>query len=86
MNNTTIFRMTPRQFFITSLWLGLAFKLLLAVLLPLTTDEAYFLIWARHLDYGFYDHPPMVGWWLAGLLSLADTDWWLRIPAVILST
>ncbi len=78
--------MTPRQFFITSLWLGLAFKLLLAVLLPLTTDEAYFLIWARHLDYGFYDHPPMVGWWLAGLLSLADTDWWLRIPAVILST
>jgi len=29
---------------------------------PLTGDEAYYLIWARHLSWGYYDHPPMVAW------------------------
>jgi len=37
-------------------------KLLIIFLLPLTGDEAYFIKWATHLDLGYYDHPPMVGW------------------------
>jgi hypothetical protein len=38
------------------------FKLLIIFLLPLTGDEAYFIKWGQHLDWGYYDHPPMVGW------------------------
>ncbi|MHB2016284.1 MAG: ArnT family glycosyltransferase [Candidatus Xenobia bacterium] len=32
---------------------------------PLTGDEAYYWQWSRHLAFGYYDHPPMVGWVIA---------------------
>jgi 4-amino-4-deoxy-L-arabinose transferase-like glycosyltransferase len=38
------------------------FKLLILFMLPLTGDEAYFIIWGDHPMAGYYDHPPMVGW------------------------
>ena len=35
--------------------------------LPITGDEAYHWVWTRHLDWGYYDHPPLTAWliWLA---------------------
>ncbi|MBZ4421006.1 glycosyltransferase family 39 protein [Myxococcus sp. RHSTA-1-4] len=30
-------------------------------------DTAYYWQWARHLDWGYYDHPPMVAWLIAAL-------------------
>lgn len=64
--------------------LGTTFiRLVLAVWLPITGDEAYFIVWGKHLDYGYYDHTPLVGWLLAGLLSISDATWWLRLPAVL---
>lgn len=64
----------------------LAIKLVLAALLPLSGDEAYFVVWGRHPDLGFYDHPPAVGWTLQLLLSLGHSAVWLRLPAILLST
>ncbi|WAC74417.1 hypothetical protein OU995_06775 [Roseateles sp. SL47] len=55
-----------------------------AATLPITGDEAYFIGWGRHPDWGFYDHPPMVGWWLAAQLTLGDHPLWLRLSAVLL--
>lgn len=40
-------------------------KLVAVSLIPITGDEAHFFVRGRHLDYGYYDHGPMVGWWLA---------------------
>lgn len=37
-------------------------KLLLIYHIPLTGDEAYFTQWAKYPDWGYYDHPPMIGW------------------------
>ncbi|MGD9367893.1 MAG: glycosyltransferase family 39 protein [Desulfobacteraceae bacterium] len=37
-------------------------KLVIAYLLPLTSDEAYFYLWGRYPDINYYDHPPMTGW------------------------
>ncbi len=37
-------------------------KLILAYLLPITSDEAYFYIWGINPDVNYYDHPPMTGW------------------------
>jgi len=31
----------------------------------LSPDEAYYLLWSRHLAWGYYDHPPMVAAWIA---------------------
>lgn len=47
-------------------------RLVVAALVPLAPDEAYYWVWSRALAAGFLDHPPMValwiraGTWLAG--------------------
>jgi len=33
---------------------------LAAWLLPVVQDEAYYFAWAPHLDWGYFDHPPLV--------------------------
>jgi 4-amino-4-deoxy-L-arabinose transferase-like glycosyltransferase len=72
-----------QRLFPVALALTLGFRLWLAATMPITGDEAYFIDWGQHPDWGFYDHPPMIGWWLAALLLVADTEWWLRLPAVL---
>jgi hypothetical protein len=73
-----------RRWFYATLAATLVFRAWLAWALPMTGDEAYFLSWGRHPDWGFYDHPPMVGWWLAPLLSVSDAEWVVRLPALLL--
>ncbi len=64
----------------------LAIKLVLAGVIPMSGDEAYFIVWARHLDFGYYDHPPMVGWFLHLMLYLGSAEMILRLPAILTST
>ena len=61
-----------------------AFRLWFSAILPMTGDEAYFVFWGEHPAGGYYDHPPMVGWWLSGLLALSHAEWFLRLPALVL--
>src|SRR5258706_5900012 len=62
----------------------LAFKLWLSAVFPFTGDEAYFVDWGVFPDYGYYDHPPMIGWLLALLLQLSRAEWVLRLPVTLL--
>jgi len=62
----------------------LAFRLWLSAALPFSGDEAYFAYWGVRPDLGFYDHPPMVGWWLAVLLRFSAEPWVLRLPSTLL--
>lgn len=64
--------------------LTLLAKLLLATLLPITGDEAYFYWWGRNPAWGYYDHPPMIGWLMTGLLTVSDALPWLRLLTVLL--
>lgn len=63
--------------------LTLAFRFWLAAVFPITGDEAYFIYWGANPDWGFYDHPPMVGWLLALLLQASSAEWVLRLPAIL---
>lgn len=74
--------MTSRQF-AALLAATLVFRVWLAQAFPISGDEAYFIWWGLKPDWGFYDHPPMVGWWLAALLQLSDSEWWLRLPIIL---
>ena len=76
-------RLSPRGWFFIALAATLAFRAWLSASLPVTADEAYFVLWGRNPDLGFYDHPPMIGWWLAPLLALSDADWVARLPATL---
>lgn len=62
----------------------LVFRIWFSVVLPMTGDEAYFVLWGEHPAGGYYDHPPMVGWWLTGLLAIARAEWVLRLPVLLL--
>ncbi|MFK5915053.1 MAG: glycosyltransferase family 39 protein [Woeseiaceae bacterium] len=59
-------------------------RLIISIYLPITGDEAYFVVWGNNLDYGYYDHPPFVGWLLAAFLTISDALWWLRLPSTLL--
>lgn len=58
------------------LWLALlaflVFGLFQAALTPLDADEAYYWTYSLLLDWGYFDHPPMVALWIkAGSVWLA---------------
>jgi 4-amino-4-deoxy-L-arabinose transferase-like glycosyltransferase len=41
-----------------------AFRLLAASQTGLLPDEAYYWLWSRSPQAGYYDHPPMIAWWI----------------------
>ena len=79
-------RLTTAQSVAILLAVSVLIKVVMALVLPITGDEAYFIVWGKHLDYGYYDHPPMVGWWLYGLLQVSDHPLWLRLPNILVTT
>jgi 4-amino-4-deoxy-L-arabinose transferase-like glycosyltransferase len=57
-----------------------AARLLAAGLVPLTEDEAYYRLWAQHLQAGYLDHPPMIAWCIRlGQLIAGDTTLAVRL-------
>ena len=83
----TLYTPTPnraQRLFYTVLILTTLLKLWLAVAIPLTGDEALFYKWGQHLDWGYYDHPPMGGWLLWLMQSISPALIVLRLPAVLL--
>lgn len=59
------------------------FKIAILIMLPLTGDEAYFIKWGNNLSFGYYDHPPMVGWIIYLMSFLSDSHIFFRLFAVI---
>ncbi|MCY1035073.1 glycosyltransferase family 39 protein [Corallococcus sp. BB11-1] len=47
--------------------LGVGVRLALALGTDVYFDEAYYWQWARHLAWGYFDHPPLVAWLIAAL-------------------
>jgi len=59
-------------------------KLIFINSVNLIPEEAYYWNYARHLDWSYLDHPPMVGWliWLSTSL-LGKSELSVRLPAYI---
>jgi len=50
----------------------------------LMPEEAYYWNYAEHLDIGYLDHPPMVGWLIAaGTAVFGDMEFGVRIGALL---
>ncbi|MFA4843571.1 MAG: glycosyltransferase family 39 protein [Candidatus Margulisiibacteriota bacterium] len=61
-------------------------RFLLAILFPLTADEAYYWLWSKHLSLSFVDHPPMVAY-INYLFTLGQENLALvRLGAVLITT
>jgi len=72
-----------RRAFVAALAVATLFRAWLSWTLPFTGDEAYFYFWGKNPDWGFYDHPPMVGWWLGALAAVSEHPAVLRLPALL---
>lgn len=71
------------RIFLRSLLITTIIRAVMAAVVPLTGDEAYFVVWGEHLDLGYYDHTPMAGWWLGTVLLLGKSVWLVRLPALL---
>jgi 4-amino-4-deoxy-L-arabinose transferase-like glycosyltransferase len=57
-------------------------RLVLAGTLPLAPDEAYYWLWSRHLQAGYFDHPPMVAIFIRiGTATFGATPFGIRLIA-----
>lgn len=61
-------------------------KLWLAGFFPMTGDEAFFHLWSTDLNWGYYDHPPMIGWWLWALSHVGNQPIVVRSLTLLLTT
>lgn len=67
---------------------GVVAALLLHLALGASTgfsvDEAHYALYAVHLDWSYFDHPPMVGWLQWPVVTLGGGPGWIRlIPQAI---
>ncbi|ABM38795.1 ArnT family glycosyltransferase [Polaromonas naphthalenivorans] len=64
---------------------SLLLRLWIALSFPISGDEAFFYWWGVYPDWGYSDHPPMVGWLIAlTRATLGDSTLAIRLPAVLL--
>ena len=61
-----------------------AAQVAVAAVVPVLPEEAYHWNYARHLDWSYYDHPPMIAWAIAlGRLLLGDTRLGVRLVPLL---
>jgi undecaprenyl-diphosphatase len=62
-------------------------RLIVGARLPLLPDETYYWDWSRHLDFGYFDHPPMIAWLIAiGTNLLGVNPLGVRIMMILCGT
>lgn len=72
-----------RLFFWLLLGLLTAGRLCVAGLFGFSTDEAHYVMYGRHLAWGYFDHPPMVGFLAAFGGWLGGSEWLMRLGPVL---
>jgi hypothetical protein len=76
----------PARLSLVCILVLLLLRALMAALLPLSADEAYYWLWSKHLAAGYFDHPPMIAWLIRGGTALfGDTPFGVRFAGVVLS-
>lgn len=73
----------PRTLIVVVLGLTIV-RLVTAATTGLVEDEAYYRLWGLNPAFGYYDHPPMIGWWIAlGQFLVGDNTLGVRIVGVL---
>ena len=72
-------RLAASPFGRTLLTAVVVLHLVLALGFHLSPDEAHYALYASHLDWSYFDHPPLVGWVQWPALVLGGHDFLMRI-------
>ena len=79
-------KVIPARISLAIICAALLLRGVMAAVLPLSADEAYYWLWSQHLAWGYFDHPPMIAWLIhAGTMLLGDTPLGVRAAGVVLS-
>ena len=60
-------------------------RLYLSATLQLHPDEAYYWLWSRHLDVAYFDHPPLVAWFIWLTTRFSDAELWVRLSGTLVA-
>ncbi len=58
-------------------------KMYLSATLQLHPDEAYYWMWARHLDFGYFDHAPLIAYAIKLTTFFSQQELWVRFTGIL---
>lgn len=61
----------------------IAFKSFLSATLELHPDEAYYWLWSQHLALGYYDHAPMIAYFIKLTTLFSNSEFFVRFSTII---
>ena len=67
------------RYTITTIVLAVIIHLVFGFILGLSVDEAHYALYGLHLDWSYFDHPPLVGWIQSLPVHWNWSDGWLRL-------
>ena len=73
----------PKTRFVFYLFLFVVINLLQSNFTGLFEDEAYYWIWSKDLDWGYFDHPPLVALWAAVGSSMFSGELGIRFVSAL---
>lgn len=77
-------RLSPYQATVLLVLLFTLVRLVAANSIELTIDEAHYALYGLHLEWSYFDHPPLIGWLQAFILRFSDSDFALRLVPIFL--
>ncbi len=80
----TLKRLTPLQATVLLVATTTLLRLFAAKAVGLSVDEAHYALYGLHLDWSYFDHPPLIGWLQALVLQFGDSDFALRALPIFL--
>lgn len=79
--------MSYTRLFVLLLTILAILRIAVSALLPLSSDEAYHWEWSRHLDFGYYDHPPFTAYIIFIFTRIfGNTEIGVRFGAIAMMT
>jgi undecaprenyl-diphosphatase len=61
------------------------FKILLSAFTELHPDEAYYWLWSQNLAVGYYDHAPMVAWFIKMTTLFSNSELSVRFTSIVVT-
>lgn len=70
--------------FLNLLIITTLFRIIFGALAELKYEEAYYWLYSQHLDWSYFDHPPLVGWLVYISTQLGgNAEIWVRLPTIL---
>jgi len=77
--------LTPARAAVALVALTSLLHLVVAGRVAFSVDEAHYALYGLHLDWSYFDHPPLAGWLQALVLPFSHSEFALRLWPILLA-